>query len=88
MDWSMFGGAWIRLVDLEAEVRRGVIWILLIVLMQLTRSGLMVVFFTQVENTEREADSLSWGRGRMRESQIMLHHSRSEIPKASKRDGK
>lgn len=88
MDRSMFGGTWTRLVDLEPEVRRRVIWIMLIALMQLTGSGLMVIFFTQVENTEREADSLSWGRGRMRESQIMLHHSRSEIPKTSKRDGK
>lgn len=51
MDRSMFGGTWTRLVDLEAEVRRRVIWIMLIILMQLTRSGLMVVFFTQVENT-------------------------------------
>lgn len=30
-----------------------------------TMSGLMVVFFTQVENTGRQADSLSWGMGRM-----------------------
>lgn len=65
MDWSMFGGTWTCLVDLEAEVRRGVIWIMLIVLMQLTMSGLMVVLFTQVENTGRQADSLSWGMGRM-----------------------